>query len=100
MLTNAWFWPAFVNRKPLFHLAINTFPSIFGVLKRKHSLRDTPVDFQKKRMALSKLAEIKELMKSIGDDKFDNKTFMEHIDAVEELLLCTRKPVGLPYSIA
>jgi len=51
-------------------------------------------------MALRELAEIKELMESIGETKFDKKAFMEHIDAVEELLLGTRKPVGASYTIA
>ena len=61
------------------------------------SLPDTPVDFQNKTLALHHLTEVKKLLESVVEVKYDKKAAMEQLDAAEEAYM---NPVREPYSSA
>jgi len=65
--------------------------------RTKRSLRDTPVNLSKMRIALNRLTALKEELDGIKEIEKEMESVMEHVNALEEILSRAKKPVRIPY---
>jgi len=65
--------------------------------RTKRSLRDTPVNLSKMRIALNRLTALKEELDGIEETEKEMESVMEHVNALEEILSRAKKPVRIPY---